>query len=110
MNQLKYSGMMETVRIRRSGYPVRRVFADFLFRYGMLGRNLGLPEGKEKCAGIMKVHDPEGKDWQTGKTKVSGTWWTVCVWGGGGGGGGWTEEEGGWGMEGLRRVGRAWMD
>ena len=72
MNQLRYSGMMETVRIRRSGYPVRRAFADFLFRYGMLGRNLGLPEGKEKCGAIMKMHDPEGKDWQNGKTKVGG--------------------------------------
>ena len=76
MNQLRYSGMMETVRIRRSGYPVRRVFADFLFRYGMLGRNLGLPEGKEKCGAIMKLHDPEGKDWQNGKTKVGRVDWT----------------------------------
>ena len=32
LNQLRYSGMMETVRIRRAGYPVRREFADFMFR------------------------------------------------------------------------------
>ena len=32
MNQLKYSGMMETVRIRRAGYPVRRLYDDFVFR------------------------------------------------------------------------------
>ena len=25
-------GMLETVRIRRAGYPVRRPFDDFLFR------------------------------------------------------------------------------
>ena len=32
LNQLRYSGMLETVRIRRAGYPVRRLFSDFLFR------------------------------------------------------------------------------
>ena len=73
LNQLKYSGMMETVRIRRLGYPVRRTFDDFLFRYNVLGRNLHL-EGKEvpqSCAAIMHKHDSSRKDWQTGKTKVT---------------------------------------
>ena len=73
LNQLKYSGMMETVRIRRQGYPVRRVFDDFMFRYNVLGRNLGT-EGKEPnicCKMIMKQQDNAGKDWQVGKTKVS---------------------------------------
>jgi myosin X len=32
LNQLRYSGMMETVRIRRAGFPVRRTFEDFIFR------------------------------------------------------------------------------
>lgn len=32
LNQLRYSGMLETVRIRRSGYPVRRPFQDFCSR------------------------------------------------------------------------------
>ena len=72
LNQLKYSGMMETVRIRRLGYPVRRVFDDFLFRYNVLGRSLQL-EGKEPkdcCGLIMSVHDNTKKNWQVGKTKV----------------------------------------
>ena len=33
LNQLRYSGMLETVKIRRSGYPVRREFKEFLFRF-----------------------------------------------------------------------------
>ena len=73
LNQLKYSGMMETVRIRRSGYPVRRLFSDFMFRYEVLGRSLGL-EGKdevESCRLIMNSQDNSRKDWQIGKTKVS---------------------------------------
>ena len=65
------TGMMETVRIRRSGYPVRREFKDFLFRYGVLGREVGRGmEEKQKCVAILRQHDTANKDWQLGKTKV----------------------------------------
>lgn len=33
-SQLKHSGVLETIRIRRQGYPVRMLFCEFLFRYG----------------------------------------------------------------------------
>lgn len=65
--------MMETVRIRRSGYPVRRTYDDFLFRYSVLGRTVGpISEPKAKCVAIMKLHQEVsgGKDWQPGHTKV----------------------------------------
>ena len=63
--------MMETVRIRRSGYPVRREYKDFLFRYGVLGREVGKGlEEREKSVTILRIHDPQNKDWQLGKTKV----------------------------------------
>lgn len=32
LNQLRYSGMLETVKIRRTGFPIRRSFQDFCFR------------------------------------------------------------------------------
>ena len=64
-------GMMETVRIRRSGYPVRREFKDFIFRYGVLGREVGRGlESMEKCVAILMQYDSANKDWQMGKTKV----------------------------------------
>ncbi len=75
INQLFRVGMMETVRIRRSGYPVRRLFEDFMFRYGVLGRMLAPSMGeRDKCSAIAKQFDqsPRGKDWQMGKTKVRG--------------------------------------
>ena len=63
--------MMETVRIRRSGYPVRREFKDFLFRYGVLGREVGRRlEERQTCVAILKQFDSANKDWQMGKTKV----------------------------------------
>lgn len=40
MNQLRYSGMFETVKIRRLGFPVRRTFDDFLCRYRMLAQDI----------------------------------------------------------------------
>ncbi|XP_053322298.1 unconventional myosin-X [Spea bombifrons] len=71
LNQLRYSGMLETVRIRRAGFPVRRPFHDFYLRYKVLMRNLNLPEDlKGKCEVLLHLHDTTNTDWQLGKTKV----------------------------------------
>ena len=71
LNQLRYSGMLETVRIRRAGYPLRREFADFLFRYKVfcqgLGRGMPPPQ---QCAAVLGKFDAKRVDWQLGHTKV----------------------------------------
>eukprot|EP00118_Oscarella_pearsei_P013163 m.102222 g.102222 ORF g.102222 m.102222 type:complete len:1858 (+) comp37156_c0_seq6:100-5673(+) len=69
MSQLRYSGMMETVRIRRAGFPVRRLFEDFIFRYRVLARGLS-GDSREVTGLVIKPFDETGTHWQLGKTKV----------------------------------------
>ena len=67
--------MMETIRIRRAGYPIRHTFAEFVERYRMLCP--GITEAmrspsadiKQLCKRILNTR-LEGHDWQIGKTKV----------------------------------------
>uniref|UniRef100_A0AAV2KT89 Unconventional myosin-VIIa n=1 Tax=Knipowitschia caucasica TaxID=637954 RepID=A0AAV2KT89_KNICA len=74
MRQLRYSGMMETIRIRKAGYPVRYTFSEFLDRYRVLLKSSVCDpkkESKQKCCESIchTVLTGEG-DWKTGKTKI----------------------------------------
>uniref|UniRef100_A0A665U2E8 Si:ch73-194h10.2 n=1 Tax=Echeneis naucrates TaxID=173247 RepID=A0A665U2E8_ECHNA len=74
MRQLRYSGMMETIRIRKAGYPVRYTFSEFLDRYrALLKTSICDPksESKQKCCESIceTVLNGEG-DWKIGKTKI----------------------------------------
>uniref|UniRef100_A0A8C9VX02 Myosin X n=1 Tax=Scleropages formosus TaxID=113540 RepID=A0A8C9VX02_SCLFO len=71
LNQLRYSGMLETVRIRRAGFPVRRTFQDFCTRYKVLMRRMPLPgDPKGRCSGLLHAYDSSRIEWQLGKSKV----------------------------------------
>lgn len=70
--QLRYSGMMETIRIRRAGYPIRHRFRDFVDRYRILANGIG-PSHKEDCRlASEKICKAvlQGMDFQLGRTKV----------------------------------------
>uniref|UniRef100_A0A8C2D1B7 Myosin X n=1 Tax=Cyprinus carpio TaxID=7962 RepID=A0A8C2D1B7_CYPCA len=71
LNQLRYSGMLETVKIRRSGFPVRRTFKDFSSRYYVLMRGLVMSDDpKGRCLLLLQLYDNSSAEWQLGKTKV----------------------------------------
>ncbi|XP_053334493.1 unconventional myosin-VIIa isoform X3 [Clarias gariepinus] len=74
VRQLRYSGMMETIRIRRAGYPIRYTFAEFVDRYRVfmlmvkpdcLQENL-----RGACGRIARAFLGHNDDWQIGKTKI----------------------------------------
>ena len=70
MRQLKYTGMLETTRIRREGYSARPLFADFVKRYKILGLPLStqVPASADSCRKILTSAGIEG--FEVGKTKV----------------------------------------
>ncbi|XP_061827499.1 unconventional myosin-X [Nerophis lumbriciformis] len=71
LNQLRYSGMLETVKIRKAGFPVRRTFQDFFNRYKMILMNkVHTEDEKQSCSELLAHVDNTKKDWQLGKTKV----------------------------------------
>ncbi|XP_044008895.1 unconventional myosin-XV [Aphidius gifuensis] len=60
LEQLRYTGMLETIRIRKTGYPVRLLFGQFVDRYRYL-ISTRLPRGspnKELCRIILDKAAP----------------------------------------------------
>ncbi|XP_066565263.1 unconventional myosin-VIIa [Amia ocellicauda] len=73
MRQLRYSGMMETIRIRKSGFPIRYTFDEFLDRYRVLLRTIVCDpklEAAEKCCDFICDTVLKEGDWKIGKTKI----------------------------------------
>lgn len=74
VRQLRYSGMMETARIRRAGYPIRHSYREFVERYKYLMAGIGPINqidhrvvSKKICKSIFhNVSD----DYQFGDTKI----------------------------------------
>jgi len=68
--QLRYTGMLETTRIRREGYSYRPTFEDFLKRYKVLGFPFSSnpPATLSTCQTILDAAGVKG--WMVGKTKV----------------------------------------
>ena len=71
--QLRYSGMMETIRIRRAGYPIRHTFNEFVDRYRFLLPGIGPSHAHTDCKAVTAklCSGVLGKaDYQLGHTKV----------------------------------------
>lgn len=73
VRQLRYSGMLETARIRAMGYPIRHSFREFVHRYRLLHTapaSTSMTDYREltkkMCANLLK-NNPH---YQLGQTKV----------------------------------------
>ncbi|KAM4695270.1 unconventional myosin-VIIb [Discoglossus pictus] len=74
IQQLRYSGMMETIRIRKAGYPIRYTFSEFFHRYQVLlpTTSPNRKKGDHLACSINILEAVIGKngDWKVGKTKL----------------------------------------
>lgn len=75
IRQLRYTGMLETARIRALGYPIRHTFKEFVYRYQLLmpsimqttEQNINYRDlCKKMCANLLKFNP----HFQLGQTKV----------------------------------------
>ncbi|KAL7992874.1 hypothetical protein Chor_017130 [Crotalus horridus] len=69
LQQLRYTGMLETVRIRQSGYSAKFNFQDFIDQFQVL-----LPQNvkasKEEINALLNKLNMDTNSYQIGKTKV----------------------------------------
>ncbi|KAI5099410.1 unconventional myosin-VIIa isoform X2 [Silurus meridionalis] len=74
MQQLRYSGILETIKVRKLGFPIRHRFKEFLDRYRVLLKTTDCDPSKESasdccnaiCKAVIKCQD----DWRMGKNKI----------------------------------------
>lgn len=75
VRQLRYSGMLETARIRAMGFPIRHTFREFVHRYRLLAPHIAIATNsmtdyreltKKMCASLLK----SSSNYQLGQTKV----------------------------------------
>ncbi|KAK3731450.1 hypothetical protein QZH41_013633, partial [Actinostola sp. cb2023] len=72
-DQLKYTGVLETTRIRREGYAVRLTFNDFVDSYKLIVYDPFLKPSESSSRRILKKS--KLNDWHIGKTKVFMKYW-----------------------------------
>lgn len=73
MDQLRYNGLLETIRIRREGFSWRPSFKEFAQRYNILLLKPDLPLDKESCISILNTTELRG--WKCGSSRLFFKYW-----------------------------------
>ncbi|XP_044034497.1 unconventional myosin-XV [Siniperca chuatsi] len=69
--QLRYAGMLETIRIRKEGFPIRLQYSYFIERYGvLLTQRLSEVSDREQAVALLDMAGAEEGQYQLGLTKV----------------------------------------
>ncbi|XP_048577592.1 unconventional myosin-IXAa [Nematostella vectensis] len=67
--QLRYTGMLETVRIRRLGYQWRFHLEEFVKRYSLLFQGI-ITDPHKEIPRVLKTLNLDANEYQIGKTKI----------------------------------------
>ncbi|VVC26926.1 Hypothetical protein CINCED_3A012016 [Cinara cedri] len=70
LDQLKYLGMLDIIRIRKEGYPIHLPFNEFLCRYRCLIKKKLPDEERSAVEVFLTLQKIPSEDCQIGKTKV----------------------------------------
>ncbi|XP_064096473.1 LOW QUALITY PROTEIN: uncharacterized protein LOC135208300 [Macrobrachium nipponense] len=70
LDQLRYLGMNDIIRIRKEGFPIHMKYEEFITRYFCLHKKRRYPDTKQHVCDLMKNQNLPPKEWQIGKTKV----------------------------------------
>ncbi|GAB0202976.1 myosin-IIIb-like [Grus japonensis] len=73
LQQLRYNGLLETIRIRRDGFSWRPSFEEFAERYGILLVKVDVSLTKESCLEILQSTELTG--WICGKSRLFFKYW-----------------------------------
>ncbi|KTF92240.1 hypothetical protein cypCar_00032205, partial [Cyprinus carpio] len=73
MDQLRYNGLMETIRIRRDGFSWRPAFKEFAERYNILLLKPDLPLDRSSCMSILNSTELSG--WKCGSCRLFFKYW-----------------------------------
>ncbi|XP_062383882.1 myosin-IIIb [Sardina pilchardus] len=73
MDQLRYNGLLETIRIRRDGFPWRPTFKEFAERYSLLLLKTDIPPNRESCMYILNNTGLTG--WTCGSSRLFFKYW-----------------------------------
>ncbi|KAJ8673469.1 hypothetical protein QAD02_004731 [Eretmocerus hayati] len=72
LDQLRYLGMLDIIRIRKEGFPIHMGFSDFVARYRCLEKNRRLlpRDDIEAVKALIRAKNVPNTEWQIGKNKI----------------------------------------
>lgn len=70
LDQLKYLGMLDIIRIRREGFPIHMPFEDFVHKYQCLTKRHRHKESRDQVLAVIKELNVPPTEWQLGKSKI----------------------------------------
>lgn len=70
LDQLKYLGMLDIIRIRREGFPIHMPFDEFVHKYQCLTKRYRHKESREQVLAVIKELNVPQTEWQMGKSKI----------------------------------------